>query len=85
MDCNTPGFPVLHSLPEFAQTHVHWVGDAIQLFYPLPPLPPTLNLSQHQDQLLAEDTLEKDNKTEATNVQRSMKLKGTLSDLHWQP
>ena len=30
MDCNTPGFPVLHRLPEFAQTHVHWVGDAIQ-------------------------------------------------------
>ena len=31
MDCNTPGFPVLHHLPEFAQTHVHWVRDAIQL------------------------------------------------------
>ena len=30
MDWNTPGFPVLHYLPEFAQTHVHWVGDAIQ-------------------------------------------------------
>ena len=30
MNCSTPGFPVLHSLPEFAQTHVHWVGDAIQ-------------------------------------------------------
>ena len=30
MDCNTPGFPVLHYLLEFAQTHVHWVSDAIQ-------------------------------------------------------
>ena len=30
MDCSAPGFPVLHCLPEFAQTHVHWVGDAIQ-------------------------------------------------------
>ena len=30
MDCSMPGFPVLHCLPEFAQTHVHWVGDAIQ-------------------------------------------------------
>ena len=30
MDCRTPGFPVLHYLPEFSQTHVHWVGDAIQ-------------------------------------------------------
>ena len=31
MDCSTPGFPVHHQLPELAQTHVHWVGDAIQL------------------------------------------------------
>ena len=31
IDCNTSGFPVLYCLPEFAQTHVHWVGDAIQL------------------------------------------------------
>ena len=30
MDCSTPGFPVLHHLPEFTQTHVHWVGVAIQ-------------------------------------------------------
>ena len=29
MDCSTPGFPVFHHLPEFAQTHVHWVGDAM--------------------------------------------------------
>ena len=29
-DCSTPGFPVLHHLPELAQTHVHWVSDAIQ-------------------------------------------------------
>ena len=31
-DCSTPAFPVLHHLPEFAQTHIHWVGDAIQPF-----------------------------------------------------
>ena len=49
MECSTPGFPVLHHLPEFAQTHVHWVGDAIQLSHPLSsPSPPALNLSQHQ-------------------------------------
>ena len=30
MDCSMPGFPVIHYLPEFAQTHVHWVGDGIQ-------------------------------------------------------
>ena len=49
MDCSTPGFPVLHYLLEFAQTHVHWVGDAIQWSGPLSsPSPPALNLSQHQ-------------------------------------
>ena len=49
MDCIAPGFPVLHQLPEFAQTHVHWVGDAIWPSHPLlPPSPPALNLPQHQ-------------------------------------
>ena len=49
MDCSTPGFPVLHSLPEFAQTRVHRIGDAIQPPHPLlPTSPPALNLSQHQ-------------------------------------
>ena len=38
MDCSTPGFPVLHYLLEFAETHVHWVNDAIQPYYPLSPL-----------------------------------------------
>ena len=32
MDCSTPGLPVHHQLPESTQTHVHWVGDALQLF-----------------------------------------------------
>ena len=40
MDCSMPGFPVLHHLPEFAQTHVHCVGDAIQFSHPLCPLLP---------------------------------------------
>ena len=45
MDCSTPGFPVLHHLPEPAQTHVHWVGDAIQPSHPLlPSSPPALCL-----------------------------------------
>ena len=49
MDCSMPGFPVHHQLPEPAQTHVYWVGDAIQPSYPLSsPSPPTFNLSQHQ-------------------------------------
>ena len=37
MDCSMPGFPVLHHIPEFVQTHVHWVSDAIQLSHPLLP------------------------------------------------
>ena len=50
MDCSTPGFPVHHQHLELAQTHVHWVGDAIiQLFHSLSsPSPPALNFSQHQ-------------------------------------
>ena len=49
MDYSMRGFPVLHSLPEFAQTHVHWISDAIQPYHPLsPPSPPALSLSQHQ-------------------------------------
>ena len=46
MNCSTPGFPVLHYLPEFAQTHVHWVSDAIQPSNLLsPPYPPAFNFS----------------------------------------
>ena len=49
MNCNTPDFPVLHYLLEFAQIQVHWIGDAIQPSHPLlPPSPLVLNLSQHQ-------------------------------------
>ena len=42
MACSTPGLPVLHQLPEFIQTHVHWVGDAIQPFHPLFPFSSSL-------------------------------------------
>ena len=49
MDCSTPGLPVHYQLPESTQTHVHWVGDAIQPSHSLSsPSPPALNLSQHQ-------------------------------------
>ena len=48
MDCSMPSFPVHHQLLELAQTHVHWVSDAIQPSHPLSsPFPPTFNLSQH--------------------------------------
>ena len=49
MDHSPPSLPVHHQLPEFAQTHVHRVSDAIQPSHPLSsPSPPAFNLSQHQ-------------------------------------
>ena len=48
MDCNIPGLHVHWQLPEFTQTHVHWVSDAIQPSYPLSSPSPAFNLSQYQ-------------------------------------
>ena len=49
MNCSTPGLPVHHQLPEFTQTHVHWVSDAIQPSHPLSsPSPPAPSPFQHQ-------------------------------------
>ena len=49
MNRSMPGLPVHHHLPEFTQTHVHLVGDAIQPSHPLlSPFPPAPNPSQHQ-------------------------------------
>ena len=49
IDCNMPGFPVLHYLLEFSQTHVHCIDDAIQPSHPRsPPSTTALNLSRHQ-------------------------------------
>ena len=49
MDCSTADFPVHHQLPDLAQTHIHWISDAIQPSHPLSsPSPTAFNLSQHQ-------------------------------------
>ena len=49
MNRSTPGLPVHHQLPEFTQTHIHWVSDAIQPSHALSsPSPPAPNPSQHQ-------------------------------------
>ena len=54
MDYSTPGLPTLHHFPDLAQTHVHWVGDAIQPSHPLSsPSPSAFNLSQHQGLLMS--------------------------------
>ena len=48
MNCSTPGLPVHHQLPEFTETHVHRVSDAIQPSHPLSSPSPAPNPSQHQ-------------------------------------
>ena len=49
MDCSMPGLPVHHQLPEFTQTHVHHIGDAVQPSHPLLSPSPAFSVSQHQD------------------------------------
>ena len=62
VNCSLPGFPVLHHLLEFAQDHVHWIGDDIQHSHPpmTPSHPALLSLSPHQglsqSQLFASDS-----------------------------
>ena len=52
MNCSTPGLPVHHQLPEFTQTRVHLVGDAIQPSHPLsPPIPPSIRVFSSQSTL----------------------------------
>ena len=52
MNCSTPGLPIYHQLPKSTQTHLHWVGDAIQPSHPLSfPSPPAFSLSQHHSLL----------------------------------
>ena len=54
MYCNTPGLPVHHQLPEFTQTHVHGVSDAIQPSHPLlllPPIPPSIRVFSNESNL----------------------------------
>ena len=54
MNHSTPGLPVHHQLPEFTQTHVHWVGDAVQPSHPLlllPPIPPSIRVFSNESTL----------------------------------
>jgi len=58
MNCSTPGLPVHHQFPEFTQTHVHRIRDALQPSHPLSaPSPPALNPSQHPRVFSSESTL----------------------------
>ena len=63
MDCSTPGLPVHHQLPEFTQTHIHRVGDAIQPSHPLSspsppaPIPPSIRVFSNESTLCLSSTL----------------------------
>ena len=66
-DCSTSGFPVLHHLPELAQTHVHWVGDAIQPSHPLlSPSPPALQRERERERFIIGTGFHDDGSWEAT-------------------
>ena len=51
INCSTPGILIHHQLPEFTQTHVHWVGDAIQPSHPLSPIPPSIRVFSNESTL----------------------------------
>ena len=57
MDCSTPGFPVHHQLPEFTQTHVLWVGDAVQPYHPLSSPSPAFNLCQSSIRVFSSESI----------------------------
>ena len=82
MDCRMPGFPVHHKLPELAQTHVHWVSDAIQPSPLLSPSPPAFNLSQHQDHFQWVNSSHQVAKVLEFQLQQSATLSAALSQHH---
>ena len=79
MDYSTPGFPVLHYLPEFAQTHVHWVSDPIQPSHPRPPPSLALNLSQQQGLFQWIDSLHRMAKVSAPTPVLPMNIRWLIS------
>ena len=79
---STTGLHVHHQLPEFTQTHVHWVGDAIQPSHPLSsPSPPAFNLSQHQGLF---QWVSSSHQVNSFNISPSNEYSGLISfRMHW--
>ena len=74
------GFPVLHQLPELAQTHVHWVGDAIQPSHPLSSSSsPAFNLSHHQDLFQSVSSLQEVAKVFSFSISSSNEYSALIS------
>ena len=77
MDCSTPGLPVPHHLPKFAQVHVHCISDVIQPSYSLIPASPSaLNLSQHQGHFQSQLLASSDQNTGASVSVFPMSIQG---------
>ena len=86
MNRSMPGLPVHHQLPEFTQTHVHWVGDAIQPSHlPLSPSPPALNLSQHHSLFKWVSSLHQVPKYWSFSFNISLSNEQPVSSPTWQP
>ena len=80
MNCSTPGFPVLHYLPGFAETHVHWFSDAIQPSHPLSsPSSPAFSLSQHQGLFQWVSSLHQVAKVSASALVLPVNISGLIS------
>ena len=80
MACSTPGLPVHHQLPKLAQTHVHWVGDAIQPSHPLSsPSSPAFSLSQHQGLFQWVSSLHQVAKVSASALVLPVNISGLIS------
>ena len=78
MNRSTPGLHVHHQLPESTQTHVHWVGDAIQPSHPLSaPSPPAPNPSQHQSLFQWVNSLHE--------VAKGLEFQAQHQSFHWTP
>ena len=89
VDGSMPGSAVLPYLPESAQIHVHWVGDAIQPYHPpLPPSPFAFNLSQHQGLFLIFNMLPANNQSKSLHqflsLANKINLEFSFSDWHWR-
>ena len=83
---STPGLPVHHQLPEFTETHVHWVSDAIQPSHPLSsPSPLAPNPSQHQRRLLRVPwTARRSNQSILKEISPGISLEGMMLKLKLQ-
>ena len=85
MNCSTPGLPVPHHLPEFAQLHVHWISDAIQPSHLLSPSSPfAFSLSQNRYPFQRVSSWHQAAKVLELSISPSNEYSGLISfKIHW--